>query len=259
MKKWAIITGASSGIGKEMATLLAQKGYALLLVARSLPALQSLAAELRKTFGLPVEPIELDLAQPDAARRLDAILTEKGITVEVLINNAGVGYYGTFTEQEPGRLEAMMTLNMQTPAMLTQLFAQRMLATGKGYILQVASTAAFIPMPRLALYAATKGFLLQLSLALHAECHKGGVIITTLCPGPTRTKFFEAASFTNGLSAMELLSMSSKSVAKAGIKGLFAGKRVVIPGMVNKLTSWSSNFTPSSLLVAATDQMMKRR
>ena len=259
MKKWAIVTGASSGIGKEIATLLAQKGYELMLVSRSLPALTAFGDQLHAAYKVTVDPVALDLAQPDSARRLEEIVAAKGIEVEVLVNNAGVGYWGNFVEQELERLEALAVLNMQTPLLLTHIFAKKMMASGKGYILQVASTAAFLPMPHFALYAATKGFLLQLSQALYTECNRGGVTITTLCPGPTRTSFFDNASFVGKSNRMEkLFGMSSKVVAAAGVKGLFAKKRMVIPGLTNMLSSGISGCVPTSFLLRAMDTFMSK-
>jgi len=258
MEKWAIVTGASSGIGKDIANELAQRGYCLLLVARNITALKSLAETLSATYRVTAQPIELDLAREEAAATLIQLVAAKGITAEVLVNNAGVGCFGPFVEQEPQRLEKLLLLNVNTLTMLTRHFAGQMVKTGRGYILQVASTAAFLPMTQYALYAATKSFVFSLSFALNAECRGRGVTITTLCPGPTHTNFFEKASHKALPQSFLSLMMKSDEVAKIAVTALFAQKALVIPGFTNKLLAVLSRWAPPSLIVKINDWGMRQ-
>ena len=259
MGKWAVVTGASSGIGRDISWELARRSYSLFLVARSAKALEQLAEELRSAHAVDAIALPLDLSLLEAPSQLVAAVRRKRVEVEVLVNNAGVGYYGTFNEQDPARMDAMMMLNMRSVVMLTHAFAHDMAAVGRGYILQIASGAAFMPIPRLALYAASKAFVLQLSQALHSEFRRHGVRITTLCPGPTRTHFFEAAAFKEELAHMDAFTMSSQKVAAIGVKGMFAGKRVVIPGIANRFACRLPRFMPGELMIAAADVMMSGR
>ena len=245
--KTALITGASSGIGREFALLFAMHRYNLVIVARSEDALSALADQLRTRYGITVFVIVEDLSCNGAAERVHANVMQKGIEVDVLINNAGFGDYGALTEADPQKTSQMMQLNMVTLTELTKLFLSEMKARSDGKILNVASTAAFQPGPYMAVYFATKAYVLSFSEALHAELDGSGVSVTTLCPGPTRTGFEDRAS-ERGIGFFTSGTMQADDVARIGYRALMAGKAIAVCGVKNKLLVWSTRFVPRAFV-----------
>lgn len=237
-----VITGASAGLGVDFARQLSAKGRRLVLVARRKDRLEALAAELGNARA-----VELDLSLPGAADRLMADLGAHGETVDLLVNNAGFGQTGRFADQDGKRMRQMIDLNCGVLTELCHAVIPGMKANGRGAILNVASTAAFQPGPGMAVYFATKAYVLSFSEALHEELKADNIMVSTLCPGPTATEFGEVAGF-GGHPLIDNLTAASTDVVKAGIAGLEAGKAVVIPGFVNKLGAQGHRFLPRSTL-----------
>lgn len=246
-RKTALITGASSGIGADMARVFASKGYALALVARTEPALRALADELHTAHGIPVTVIAQDLAQPDAALAVFEAAQRANITVDVLVNNAGYASYGPFAQADLGNELDEMQVNMLALTALTRLFLPGMVARKHGGVLNVASIAAFQPGPGMAVYYASKAFVLSFSEALAYEVRGAGIHVTALCPGATRSAFFDRASMENSRFVHGPM-MDSAEVARAGYEGLMHGKAVVIPGARNRLLVMSAKLFPRAIV-----------
>lgn len=242
-----LVTGASSGIGLELARCFAVEGCRLILVARKRHAMQALADELRAAYKTHSEIVPFDLAEPEAAPRLFRHLESNGTRVDVLVNNAGFGAHGLFAELPADRQGEMVQLNVLAATQLARLFLPRMLERKRGGILNVASTAAFQPGPRMAVYFATKAYLLSFSEALHEEVRGSGVLVSALCPGPTATNFGEAAGSRHS-PAFRKLSMTAREVAEIGHRGFRDGKAVVIAGIRNRFLASSVRFAPRSLV-----------
>ncbi|HWD92505.1 MAG TPA: SDR family oxidoreductase [Verrucomicrobiae bacterium] len=242
MNEWALITGGSMGIGHELAKVFAANKFNLILVARNEARLAQVAAELRAQHGIETKILVKDLSLPNVPQEIFDALRDTPIFV--LVNNAGFGWRGAFAECDLQR-EAldMMHVNMDALVALTRLFVPPMLGRKHGRVLNVASTAAFQPGPFANIYFATKAFVLSFSHALAEELEGTGVTVTALCPGSTRTEFFERAKMQNF--RRDGLMMDAGVVARAGYRGLMRGKRVVIPGALNKLTATLSNFMPT--------------
>jgi short-subunit dehydrogenase len=244
---WALVTGASGGLGEDMARLLAARGFPLILTARSGDRLERLAAELADAHGVQVRVLPEDLARPGAARGLAERVEALGTPVEVLVNNAGFGQRGPYPELDGEDELEMMRLNMEAVTVLTRRILPRMLQRGYGRILNVASTAAFLPGPLMTVYYATKAYVLSYSEALAEELRESGVSVTCLCPGPTRTGFHRRASLGHSrLLALGL--MESEEVARAGVDGLFREKGLVVPGLYNKLTTLLPRILPRKIV-----------
>jgi uncharacterized protein len=242
MNEWALITGGSMGIGLELARVFAANKFNLVLVARNEARLKQVAEELRAQHGLEIKIIAKDLSLPNAPQEIFDALRDTPISV--LVNNAGFGWRGAFAECDLQRQALdMMHVNMDSLVALTRLFAPLMLARKQGRILNVASTAAFQPGPFANIYFATKAFVLSFSSALAEELAGTGVTVTALCPGTTRTEFFERA----GMKDMRRdgLMMDAGVVARIGYRGLMRGKRVVIPGALNKTMALLTNVVPT--------------
>ncbi|MCF2514739.1 SDR family oxidoreductase [Sphingomonas sp. G124] len=240
----ALITGASAGLGVDFARQLSAKGKRLVLVARRKDRLDALAAELGNARS-----IGEDLSLPGAIDRLMAELAAHGEHVELLINNAGFGLTGRFAELDGKRQRQMIDLNCGTLTELAYVVLPGMVERRSGAILNVASTAAFQPGPGMAVYFATKAFVLSFSEALHEEVKRHGVIVSALCPGPTATEFGEVAGFKpSGPSAKLFVDMAavSASVVRAGLAGLEKRQAIVVPGMINKATAQAHRFFPRS-------------
>jgi short-subunit dehydrogenase len=236
-----LITGASAGLGAEFARQCAKRGEALVLVARRRDRLDALAAELG---GARV--IAADLGAPGAAARLIAEIEARGQSVGTLINNAGFGVAGKFADRPLDRQSAMIDLNVRTLVELCHLVLPAMRARGRGAILNVASTAAFQPGPNMAVYYASKAFVLSFTEALHHELKGSGIKVSALCPGPTATECGEVAG--SNSPALTLIRGESPYVVRAGLKGLDRNKAVVIPGLANKITAQISRVLPRATM-----------
>jgi short-subunit dehydrogenase len=233
----ALITGASSGIGATFAAVLAERGHDLVLVARSKDKLDALAAQLNQAHGHRVEVITLDLGEPGAAQRLMQTLKQRKLVVDLLINNAGFGSAGAFAKQDAGRDQQMVALNCAAVVDLAHAILPAMLERGSGGIINVASVAGFQPTPFMAVYGATKAFVLSFTESLWAEVQGKGVQITALCPGPVDTPFFEATG-SPGLrkTVPKPLMMQARPVVETALAALAAGRPVAVPGLPSKLT-----------------------
>ena len=244
--KTALITGASSGIGMALAHQFAQDGYQLVLAARGVAKMQALADELQRKFKVAVTVIGADLETNDGAARLHADIKARGIVLSALANNAGYGAFGEFKDSALTSELAMMQLNMNTVVVLTKLFLPDLLAT-RGKILNTASTAAFQPGPYMAVYYATKSFVLSFSEAIASELEDTGVTVTALCPGPTASGFQDKADLGNSALIKGKKLPTSEEVAALGYRAMQRGQRVYIPGFVNWAMAQSMRFTPRNL------------
>jgi len=238
----ALITGASAGLGVEFARQLSKRGHRLVLAARRNDRLESLAKELGNTRA-----VAIDLSKANAAAKLLADLGAHGETVDLLVNNAGFGLIGRFDELDARRQRQMIDLNVATLTDLCRAVAPGMIERKSGAILNVASTAAFQPGPKMAVYFATKAFVLSLTEALHEELKPHGIKVSCLCPGPTRTEFGEVAGF-GGNGLFDKVAMTAPEVVAIGLKGLDRNKAVVVPGLLNKVTANSGRFAPRSVV-----------
>lgn len=246
-KPVALVTGASSGIGVELARLLAAGRYDLALVARSADRLASVADEIGRATGARVDTYPCDLAAAGGAIALWQRLRADGIAVDALVNNAGSGLHGDFAEQDVEAIDRMVTLNVVALTTLTRLVLPQMLERRRGRVLNVASLAAFQPGgPREAVYYATKSFVLTFSKGLGRELRGTGVTVTALCPGPTRTSFQATAGATNTVLAGFPMD-SAAVVARAGWHGMMRGTAVVVPGLVTKLLAFAGQLPPRRL------------
>lgn len=247
-----IVTGASSGIGVDIARQLAGRGHGVTLVARRRDRLETLATELAERHGVRTEVIDCDLSDHDARRELIAEVEHRGLTIDVLVNNAGFSTIGPVAEADPDREVAMIRTNVEAVSHLCALVVGGMVERERGAILNVASTASFQPMPGQAGYGATKAFVRSYSLALGTEVAGAGVSVTALCPGPVETGFADAAGF-DGLQAGDGLPapfwVDSATVAADGLAGLEAGRSVVIPGSLNRIGAIAAHLTPKKLLL----------
>ena len=239
----ALITGASSGIGLELARIFAREGHNLVLVARSGDKLRQLAAELEKNHGTRSLILSTDLSAPGAASYVLDQTTRAGITVDSLVNNAGFGQFGLFSENDLEECLQQIQLNVTTLTHLTRLYLPGMIERHHGRILNVASTAAFQAGPLMAVYYATKAYVLHLSEAIANELAGTGVTVTCLCPGATVTEFHKRANAT-AIRLLKFGAMDAGTVAQDGYRGLISGKRVVISGFKNWLVAESVRFAP---------------
>lgn len=254
--KAALITGASSGIGKALAGEFAQDGYDLVLAARSVDKMQALADALQQRHKVRVTVIGADLQTRDGAQKLHADIQARGIVLGALVNNAGYGTFGEFKDAVLDDELAMMQLNMHTVVALTKLFLPDLIAT-RGKLLNVASTAAFQPGPYMAVYYATKAFVLSFSEAIAAELAPQGVTVTALCPGPTVSGFQDKADMHASALVKGKTLPTSEQVAAKGYRALQRGQRVYIPGCMNWLLAQSVRFSPRSLVTALVQQLSK--
>ncbi len=255
----AVITGASSGIGLELARLFAHDGYDLVLVARSVDKLDRLGAELSQRHRIRSRTVGADLASPDAPAAIVEVLRQAAVGVDVLVNNAGYGTSGPFATTDLRTELDLLQVNVVALTHLTKLLLPGMLARHAGRILNVASTAAFQPGPFMAVYYASKAYVLSFSEALAEELSGTGVTVTTLCPGPTPTGFQVRAQLTGArLYARGPLMTDVAAVARAGYAGLMKGKRLVIPGLGNKLLVQSERFAPRRVVTKISRFLQER-
>jgi hypothetical protein len=242
VRKVALVTGASAGLGVEFARQLSKRGHRLVLAARRKDRLEELAKELGNARA-----VEIDLSKTNGAAKLMADIGANGETVDLLVNNAGFGLIGRFAELDAKRERQMIDLNVGALTDLCRAAAPAMIERRSGAILNVASTAAFQPGPKMAVYFATKAFVLSLSEALHEELKRHGIKVSCLCPGPTRTEFGEVAGF-RGNSLFDRVAMSADKVVEIGLKGLEANRAVVVAGWLNRVGATSTRFAPRSVV-----------
>ncbi len=240
----ALVTGASSGIGLELARLLAADGHDLMLVARRGDVLRAVADELTERHGAACAVVPADLSEPTGPGRVVGALEDDGRPLEVLVNNAGFAVYGRFLETDWDAERAMIQLNVTALTELTKRLAPGMARRGRGRILNVASTAAFQPGPLMAVYYATKAYVLHLSVALSVELEGSGVSVTTLCPGPTRTGFSDAAGMGDSRLFAGGRGMDAATVARQGYDAMWRGRPLVVPGAWNRVLALASRCVP---------------
>ena len=241
-KPITLITGASAGLGVEFARQLSKRGHRLVLAARRKERLEELAKELGNARA-----VTIDLSKSNAAAKLMSDIEANGETVDLLVNNAGFGLIGRFAELDAKRERQMVDLNAGALAELCRAVAPAMIKRKSGAILNVASTAAFQPGPKMAVYFATKAFVLSLSEALHEELKPHGIRVSCLCPGPTRTEFGEVAGF-GGNGLFDRVAMNAAEVVETGLKGLDSNRAVVVAGWINKIGAASTRFAPRALV-----------
>jgi uncharacterized protein len=246
----ALITGASGGIGYELSKLFARDHYNLVLVARGADKLSQVAAELRRHFGITVKTVALDLTVPSAPKFLFDQLQREGVVIDILVNNAGFGVFGEFASTSEEEILGQIHLNIAALTDLTRLFLPAMLSRRSGKIMNVASTAAFQPGPSMAVYYATKAYVLSFSQALANEVGRSGVVVSCFCPGATDTDFKKRAKMENSRLFKKFRPMTAEAVARDGYRGLMAGRTVVISGVKNWLVAESVRFAPRKLVTA---------
>jgi hypothetical protein len=255
----ALVTGASGGIGLELARLFAKGGHDLILTARNEAKLRELAQYLGGMYHGRVEVIPADLTDPDVPEAIMGEAAARGLQVDVLVNNAGFGFRGPFSEMELQQVLDMVQVNVIALTQLTRLALPAMLSRKSGRILNLASTAAFAPGPLMAVYYATKAYVLSFSEALANEVRGSGVTVTALCPGPTKTGFADAARM-GGSNLFEGPGvMDPVPVAEAGYRGLMRGAAVVVPGLQNKALIQSIRISPRFMVTAITRWFQERR
>lgn len=252
----ALVTGASSGLGADFARELARRGCHLVLVARREEALQRLAEELTERHGARATVLALDLGQPQAPQRLHDALSERGIQVDVLVNNAGFGIHGAFLEIPFERERQMLELDIIALVHLTKLFAADMVRRGHGYLLQVSSIGAYQPSPTYASYSAAKRFVLDFGVAINHELRGTGVSCTVVAPGVTATEFLQVAGQRPTL-YQRLVMMKSPDVARIGIDRMLGRRRTVVTGALNTATAWLAGLSPRCLSTALAGRLMR--
>jgi short-subunit dehydrogenase len=257
-KLTALVTGASGGIGLELARLFAADGHDLVLVARSADRLAGLAEELSGRHKVSARVLAADLARAEAPREISERLRSEGVNVDALVNNAGIGSYGLFAETDLRTELDLLQINVVALTHLTKLFLPAMLARRRGYVMNVASTAAFQPGPLMAVYYASKAYVLHLSEALSNETKGTGVTVTALCPGPTETGFVAAAGMEES-KLFDRSAMTARDVAVEGYRGMLAGKAIVIPGVRNRLLAGSYRLAPRGLITRVVRGIQERR
>jgi hypothetical protein len=258
--KTALVTGASTGIGYELAKLFAQDGYDLILVSRDKAKLEKVAAELEAAHRCRVAVIAKDLAEPGAPVEIFEALRQSSVQLDALVNNAGFGGQGLFYLMDTEKALNMIQVNVSALVHLTRLLLPDMVARGKGHILNVASTAAFQPGPYMAVYYASKAFVLSFSEAVNSELKRTGVSVTTLCPGPTQTEFHARAGMQHSRLGKSGFIMDAESVARIGYAGMMARKRTVIAGFKNRALAFvASRLVPKGLLLGTISSLNKNR
>ncbi|MEM7793573.1 MAG: SDR family oxidoreductase [Cyanobacteria bacterium P01_C01_bin.118] len=256
MAKTALITGASGGIGYELAKVFAQNEYDLILVARSTDKLQRIQTKLVQAHGVQVDVLGQDLSQTDGPLQLWEQVQQQGLTVDVLVNNAGFGDYGPFVDCDWSKHSALLQLNMVSLTHLTRLFLSPMLERGYGKILNVASTAAFQPGPFMAAYYASKSYVMSFTEALAHELEGTGITVTVLCPGPTRGTDFQARAELGDVEFFKGLNLSdAAAVAQFGYDALERNQRVAVHGWLNRLLIFTNRIMPRQVVTNAVGQL----
>lgn len=261
----ALVTGASSGIGAEIARELAKRGHGVILVARRKERLDELAEELRSQHDVRAEPLGCDLANPTSRDRLPGRVQSLGLEVEILVNNAGFATSGPFAESDPERELEQVRVLVEAPVALTSAYLPAMVKRGRGAILNVASTAGMQPLPYSAGYSAAKAYVLTFSEALHHEVRGQGVTVTALAPGPVETEFWDQAGWqVAGGRSLEkafpgAVKPSAREVAVAAADGLASGSRVVVPGLPIRAGMLAARYVPNALKLPVIEKMMRQR
>lgn len=255
--KTALITGASSGIGEEFARQLATKGMHLVLVARSEGKLQTLAASLISAYGIRAQVLPADLGEAGAAQRLLQACEAQGLSVDLLVNNAGFGTYGRFEEIPAERDRELIQVNVAAVSDLAHVFIPPMLARGSGALINVASSAAFQPTPWFAVYGASKAFVLSLSESLWALYRKRGIRVLALCPGPVATGFFDATQSNINDAPMFQRTMTAEQVVRQGLQTLERGHSFVVTGWLNWITAFLPRLGPRALVAWMSEILMR--
>ncbi|HEY0611638.1 MAG TPA: SDR family oxidoreductase [Chitinophaga sp.] len=248
MSSYALITGASKGIGRSLAASLARRKYNLLLVARSSADLATLSTTLAAEYGIQAHYLALDLSLPDAAQQVRNWCLEQQFKVSLLVNNAGYGVWGYFDELPLIDQCNMLQLNMQLPVELSWHMIPLLKEHPKAYILNVSSTAAYQAVPTMALYAASKSFMLSFSRGLRYELKRTQIAVSCLCPGPVNTNFIERAKMQAVQATAEKFGMTPEAVAEKALKGLFAGKAEIIPGALNAISALGTRLLPKAMI-----------
>lgn len=256
--KTALITGATVGIGYELSKLYARDNYNLILVARDKQMLAKRKEEFQSKYNGVMTTISADLSLPSSAEKLYESIKEKGLRVDVLVNNAGFGVLGKFTETDLEAEVKMVNLNVTSLMVLTKLYLKDMAERDSGAILNVASTAAFQPGPLMAVYYASKAFVVSFTQALSNEMKGSNVLISTLCPGPTRTEFQQRAKMGDVLLS-KINMMDAATCARIAYDGIGKGKTLIIPGFMNKLTVQSNRLFPRKLVIAVARRLQEKR
>jgi short-subunit dehydrogenase len=257
METYALVTGASKGIGKSIALLLAKKGYPVLLVARSEDELKALATQITAKYQVQAHWLAIDLSENDATDKVAQWCTDHSYNISILINNAGYGLWGSFESVDLNHQLNMINLNINTLVKLSHKFMERLKQQPQAYILNIASTAAYQAVPTLAVYSATKAFVLSFSRALRYELKDSPVSVSCLCPGPTDTGFAQRA----GLDALgdlaEKFNMQPDEVAALGLKGMFNKKAEIVPGFLNKVSAAAGRHLNKALIEKITGNLYK--
>ncbi|MBH8606501.1 SDR family oxidoreductase [Thermoactinomyces sp. CICC 10521] len=254
----ALITGASEGIGKELAYLFAKDGHDLVLVARNVDQLNRVATEIEERYQRTIHIITQDLSQPDAPRQIRNTCVSLGLQIDYLVNNAGFGLYGPFAEQPLEDLMQMINLNIKALTALTHYFLPDLLASKSSGILNVGSMASFVPGPLMAVYYASKAYTLSFTEALAHELKESGVKVTALCPGPVKTRFAMRAKMHQSR-LTEKNALDAFTVAKAGYEGLLSGKPVVVPGAVFRSLLFGTRFLPRNWIASSVMRIQQDR
>ena len=245
-----LITGASSGIGEEIARALAARGLGVTLVARREDRLRKLASELSAEHGVRAETIACDVSDTDERERLVGEVANRGLTVEVLVNNAGFGSGGAFHKLDARTEAGMVRTNCEAVVSLTGVYLAGMVGRRRGAVLNLASLISFQPVPFQSTYAATKAFVLAFTESVHGELHGSGVTVTAVCPGPVRTEFGEQGGFGGAEDRIPaFVWLTADKVAADAVKGLESGQRVVVPGALNRVAAVSGHYAPRALLL----------
>ena len=252
LSKTALITGASTGIGYELTKIFAKNGYHLALVSRNREKLEAIAGEMESQNDITAKVFAKDLSIASAPQELYDATISDGIDIDVLVNNAGFGLNGNFTDFSIEKHMDLFQVNIASLTLLCRLFGADMVKKRSGSILNVASTAAFQAGPLMSTYYASKAYVLSFSEALHIEFETTGVNVSVLCPGPTRTEFADRAEMTNARIINVPWLMQAAEVAETGFAGLMKGKKIIIPGFMNKLLAFNTRFAPRSVLVLIT-------
>jgi short-subunit dehydrogenase len=259
MNTYALVTGASKGIGRSIALLLAKKGYPLLLVARAEDDLKALAREITATYKVQAYCLAIDLSAPEAAEKVNQWCADHSYAVSILINNAGYGLWGNFERVGIDEQLNMISLNINTLLKLSHAFIPVLKQQPQAYILNIASTAAYQAVPTLAVYSATKAFVLSFSRALRYELKDTSIAVSCLSPGPTDTGFAHRAGLDALADLAEKFNMQPDDVADLGLKGMFAKKSEIVPGFLNKVSAAAGRHLNKALIEKITGDLYKRK